>query len=349
MKPCLLYSGSKRSRWSPVKKIVLLAALVTGSITLAYAWGAWGHQHINRGAIFTLPAEMRVFFYNHADYITQEAVMPDVRKHLYHDKGESSRHFINLEAYGPGMMDSLPVKTQQALSRFTPSFMEKNGILPWCIADLMDSLTGAFKERRKADILFLAADLGHYIGDAHMPLHTTINHDGLQTGQRGIHGFWEGQLPELFGDGCNLFSGQCIYIDDVNRETRRMIADTYLLADSLLVIDRQLKHGLTEDKIYQLDREGHVALSFYGDPVHTREYATRYHDALKGMVERQLRAAIRETASYWYTAWVNAGKPGLDSLDPSALTLRNKAALQSDLRHWRQEGKLVMVKPDAEY
>jgi hypothetical protein len=66
------------------------------------------------------------------------------------------------------------------------------------------------------------------------------------------------------------------------------------------------------------------------------------------MVERQLRAAIRETASFWYTAWVNAGKPDLSGLDPKALTLRNQAVLARDFHRW-QQGKIDMISPDPEY
>jgi hypothetical protein len=246
------------------------------------------------------------------------------------------------------MMDSLPLTEKEASEKFGAPFLEKNGVLPWCIPSLMDSLTSAFRLKRKTYILFLAANLGHYIGDAHMPLHTSVNHDGLQTGQRGIHGFWEGQIPEMFGDGYNFHTSGPKYIKDVTLETRRIIADTYLLADSLLTIDRRLKEGLPEDKIYKMDAQGHIAKSIYGDPVHSREYAIKYHAALKGMVERQLRAAIHETTSFWYTAWVNAGKPDLRGLDPKELTQRNQPAFARDFRRW-QQGKVDMISPELEY
>jgi hypothetical protein len=48
----------------------------------------------------------------------------------------------------------------------------------WHIQDLMAKLTKAFKDKRKNEILFIAGDLGHYIADGHMPLHTSDNHDG---------------------------------------------------------------------------------------------------------------------------------------------------------------------------
>ena len=36
---------------------------------------------------------------------------------------------------------------------------------------------------------------------------------------------------------------------------------------------------------------------------------------LHGMVEEQMRFAIEETANFWYTARVNAGRPDLTNLD----------------------------------
>ena len=39
---------------------------------------------------------------------------------------------------------------------------------------------------------------------------------------------------------------------------------------------------------------------------------------MKGMVEQRMRDAIKSIGSVWYTAWVNAGQPDLNSLlEPS--------------------------------
>jgi Icc-related predicted phosphoesterase len=59
--------------------------------------------------------------------------------------------------------------------------------LPWHIQDLMAKLTKAFKDK-KNEILFIAGDLGHYIADGHMPLHTSDNHDGQNTNQNSLVG-----------------------------------------------------------------------------------------------------------------------------------------------------------------
>jgi hypothetical protein len=331
-----------------MKKTILILVLLAGSITLAFAWGAWGHQHINRAAVFALPVEMRPFFYNHIDFITEEAVIPDLRKYTINDKAEFPRHYIDLELFGDGPVSGLPQTMAEAKGRYADSFLNKAGILPWYIQEMEDKLTRAFRSGRRAEILFLAADLGHYIGDAHMPLHTALNHNGQLTGQKGIHGFWEGQLPEMFGDGYNLHVGPARYIDNITLETWSMIDSTHRLAERLLATDRELAADLPKSSIYVLDSAGNILRNQFGDLVHSREYAIKYHERLHGMVEEQLKKAIAETSCYWYTAWVNAGKPDLSRLDPDELTGRNKKNLARDLRRWEQ-GKVDMIRPDREY
>ena len=62
-------------------------------------------------------------------------------------------------------------------------------------------LTKAFSDKdSRSNSSRYSSDMGHYIGDAHVPLHTTENYNGKMTNQRGIHGFWESRLPELFSD-----------------------------------------------------------------------------------------------------------------------------------------------------
>src|ERR1700730_14803791 len=84
-----------------IKRGLLLLLFITTGVSLVFAWGAWGHQHINRSAVFALPADIRPFFYNHIDFITEEAVVPDLRKYTINDKAEFLRHYIDLESYDP--------------------------------------------------------------------------------------------------------------------------------------------------------------------------------------------------------------------------------------------------------
>ena len=44
------------------------------------------------------------------------------------------------------------------------------------------------------DIKFFSAVIGHYVADAHVPLHAVVNYNGQRTGQTGIHNRWEDEL-----------------------------------------------------------------------------------------------------------------------------------------------------------
>jgi len=329
--------------------ILAIATCLVISTVFLVSWGTWGHQHINHAAVFALPDGMRPFFYNHIDFITEESVIPDVRKYTINDKAEFDRHYIDLESFQPGGPgDSLPKTMKDAAAKYDAKFLEKNGILPWYIAEVVQKLTKAFQDKKKAEILFLAADLGHYVGDANMPLHTSVNHDGQFTDQKGIHAFFESQLPEQFGSAYNFYTGDAQYVSDVQAHVWRIIMASHKLADTLLLTEKKLKAGFAADKIYMKDSAGNIIKNKYNQPVHSYEYAAAFHTALNGMVEQQLRKAVAETANLWYTAWVDAGKPDLTQLDEPSLTERNKKNYKKDYKRWKQ-GELFGFKIDREF
>jgi hypothetical protein len=320
--------------------------LVIGIAPVLLAWGIFGHEHINRAAVMALPEPVQGFFYNHIDFITEESTVPDLRKYTLHDKAENPRHYIDLENFGG--MDSLPLTMADAKKKYDDKFLQQNGILPWYIQDQMEQLTKAFKEKRKTEILFLAGDIGHYIGDMHMPLHTSVNHNGQLTDQKGIHAFWETQLPEMFGKNYNYHTPDAHFIPDLNKEIWRILAASHRLKDTLLLADKKLTAQMGADKIWKKDASGNVIKNKFNEPVHTDEYAKAFHEALKGMVEKQLQFAIEATSSFWYTAWVNAGKPDLSDLDPPALTQRNKKQLEEEKELWKK-GKLFGIESEKEF
>src|SRR3954469_25567939 len=106
-----------------MKKIsfVLLITVAAGTIS----WGTFGHEHINRAAVFALPVPLQTFFYNHIDFITQESTVPDLRKYTLNDKAENPRHFIDLENYGG--IDSLPATMEELKKKYDDKFISQNG------------------------------------------------------------------------------------------------------------------------------------------------------------------------------------------------------------------------------
>lgn len=310
------------------------------------SWGTFGHEHINRASVLALPTELQTFFYNHIDFITQESTVPDLRKYTLNDKKENPRHFIDLENFGS--LDSMPKTLEEANSKYNETFLQQNGILPWYIKTMMDKLTKAFKEKRKTEILFIAADLGHYLGDAHMPLHTSANHDGQLTNQKGIHSFWESRIPELYGNEYNYFVGEATYIENLDKEIWKIVFDSYRLADTLLLVDRELRKKMGEENIFEKDEKGAIKKGRFGQLYFSNEYAKAYHIALNGMIEKQMKKAIVATSSFWYTAWVNAQKPDLSTLDPQELTKRNAKNLKSEI-NLMKKGKLFGIESEKEF
>jgi hypothetical protein len=310
------------------------------------SWGTFGHEHINKAAVFALPEPLRLFFYNHIDYITQESAVPDLRKYTMLDKTETPKHYIDLEKFGP--VDSIPRTFAEASLKYKPEFLNEYGTLPWSIQDMMEKLTNAFKNKRKTEILFLAADLAHYLGDAHMPLHTTINHDGQFTDQRGIHALWESRLPEMFGEAYNYNTGQASYIPDIQKNTWDLILHSYKLADSVLLTDKQLRKQFQYGRIFKTDNKGNILKNKFNQNVFEDAYAEQYNEALNGMVQKQLRAAIVCVSSYWYTAWINAGKPVLIDLDPEYINKKNSEELLKELNVLKY-GKLLGIESEKEF
>ena len=181
------------------------------------------------------------------------------------------------------------------------------GILPYHLAQMQGRLTEAFLQGEPSRILRLATEMGHYIADAHVPLHTTENYNGQLTNQLGIHAFWESRLPELFADEeYDFFVGPAEYLPDPSGYYWDVVLSSHRLVDSVLAIERDLSQTFPQDLQYcyeeRLDRTVRTQC---------REYARAYHERLSGQVESRMLAAIRAVGNAWYTAWVDAGKPNL--------------------------------------
>ena len=327
-------------------KTIFTVLLIAGSIGLAFAWGSWGHKHINRSAVFALPASMQTFYYNHIDYITESAVVPDLRRPLLNDKNEAPRHYIDIEDFGKLPISAFPKTTKEAYAKYDSAFLNKTGYLPWYIQNMTDKLTEAFRKKNKSEILFLSGELAHYLGDAHMPLHTSSNYNGQLTNQKGVHSLWESTLPQMFGEAYNLKTEPAKHIDDITAETWRIIAQSHSLVDTLLAAEKKVRDQFNADNMYKKDSAGNTVM-FYSSPVFSNEYARLFHTALNGMVEQQMRLSIYDVASFWYTAWVNGGSPDLTLLDDPNLTKQNRKNYQRELKAWNK-GKVLNLSIERE-
>lgn len=183
------------------------------------------------------------------------------------------------------------------------------GILPYGLSYTYKQLVKAYADKNHRRILRHAADIGHYIGDAHVPLHTTVNYNGQLTDQVGIHAFWESRLPELFAEEeYDLFTGMATYIDDVDEYIWDVVLNTHTYVDSVLLIEKRLSQTFPDDQQFCFEERLNRTVK-----IECEEYAKAYHTAMDGMVERQMVKSIAAVGNIWYSAWVDAGQPDLQS------------------------------------
>lgn len=319
--------------------ILLLFILGTSFISIpaffAKKWGFAGHSRINRVAVFTLPTEMIGFFKDHIEYITEHAPDPDKRR--YAVNGEAERHYIDIDHYakdGEDPFKVMPRKWKDAVKKYSEDTLRAYGIVPWQIQKSLRSLQWAFEQRNTDMILKYASDLGHYVGDAHVPLHTTENYNGLMTNQRGIHGFWESRLVEINYNDYDYFIGKAKYIKDPLEFAWKAVEESHRALDSVFRFERELTEEFPPDKKYSYENRGRALVKTY-----SYEFSQAYHKRLNGMVERRMRQAIIAVGSFWYTAWVNAGQPdlrGIMHVPPSDSLLQESKKLDE---MYRSNGK----------
>lgn len=275
----------------------------------ANAWGFYGHKKINRLAVFSLPSPMFGFYREHINDITERAVNPDKRRHAI--ANEAPKHYIDLDHYCKdriAVFDSIPKRWQEAVAKYMQDTLLAYGTVPWTVNQEYYKLINAFQEQNWGKVITVSADLGHYIADAHVPLHTTENYNGQLTNQKGIHSFWESRLPELFSDEYNFFIGKAMFIEDTQYYIWERLKESHLALDSVLSIDFNLRTSEEAERMYSFEPRGKNIVKTY-----SLNYSSKYHSMLNGMIERRMRAAILTVSSYWYSAWVMAGQPNLPS------------------------------------
>jgi hypothetical protein len=294
------FSGAERS-----SKSMGIALIFAASFFLS--WGFTAHRKIVDIAIHSVPDPLHPFFKENRNYLVEHALDADLRKHSI--KGESEKHFIDLEGYGTSEDNSpcLPPKSwQDAVKTFGEDQLRANGIGPWNVRWQYDKLVEAFATRDKQQILRGAADLAHYVADLHVPLHTSNNYDGAQTNQKGIHALWETQIPESKMHEYNFTQR----IDPIGYEPHAsdVIWQTIVESHSglALVFESELQ---TMAEIGQVDAFSFIVRGRSRQKMRSQAFVDSYHEKLNGQVEERMKMSIHVCALLWYNAWVEAGEP----------------------------------------
>lgn len=295
----------------------------------AFCWGFYAHQKINYYSVFLLPPQMLFFYKQNIRFISEHAVDPDKRRYAVAEEGP--RHYIDIDHYGVYPFDSLPRRWDSAVAKYGEDTLMARGIVPWWVQVMKVRLTNAFKEKNAPKILKLSAEIGHYIADAHVPLHASSNHDGQHTDQKGIHGFWESRIPELLAEKeWDFFIGKGEYIKNTQDFIWKRVLESAAAADTVLKYEKALSLRFSPDQRFSFEPRNGVVIRQYSS-----SYAKAYNEGLNGMIERRMRQSIYAIASFWYTAWVDAGQPDLSSLTTMSFSEADLKEFEELNRAWR--------------
>ena len=277
---------------------VVLAALILFP-GAALGWGGDVHRLINQGAIQDLPLAFQGFAQWSTDLVNLSTAA-DARKSS--TPGESIRHYIDIDSYDSFFTGTFPHDYDAAVALYGTYTVDSNGVLPWAIEDTYASLVNAFAAHDWTTAVAKAADIGHYVGDLHNPLHDTENYDGQLTDQDGIHSRYESNMTGRHLAELAPGPGPASYVADPLEGAFDWIDGQYPGVAEILAADlvaKQVSGGSTR--------------------------STAYYDALWQEMSDDTRTwlwkASSRVAGLWYSAWVDAGSPvlpGTVGVDPPA-------------------------------
>ncbi|GAA4343501.1 zinc dependent phospholipase C family protein [Flaviaesturariibacter amylovorans] len=307
-----------------------LSALLLLILVVAGGWGFLVHRTTTQLAVYQLPLPMQSFFHENMDYLVRHSVRPDQRRNG--DPTEGPKHFIDLEAFEHGEGGKLlPEQWAEAVKLFPEDSLKKYGYVPYWVVTMKERLTEAFQSGNRDSILFYAADIAHYIEDAHVPLHTTLNHDGQRTGQKGMHSLWESMVPEIELTNYQLFEEHnATYISDPAKAIWGSVRHAHTLLPDLFAAEKEVSQGFVDSTKYRIQmRNGRESKSY------SSAFARAYAQRLGNTVNSQLLRSTHMVTDFWYTAWVDAGKPDLSKLLKAPLTAEQRFAFEKELRSFK--------------
>lgn len=264
--------------------------------TVIWSWGFVAHKWIHREAIRLLPLPLRGFYQSVADSVIEKATEPDLRRRRV--QNEEFHHYIDIDHYGRYPFVEMPRDYHVAAQKFSADTLLKYGDAPWNVARVMDSLIVAMRHGRTKEIVQFSVDLGHYVADLHMPLHSSENYDGQLSGNNGIHSRFEWQMIERHQNRIQLAPTGVDSIANPTAAAFEIILNSYIWADNLLRADT---HARDPQRVYKARED-------FDDAYYEKLFAVA-----GPIAAQQMSAAVTAVASYWYTAWLRAGRPQLTS------------------------------------
>ena len=256
----------------------------------AIGWASNAERLLTTKAVDILPDEIRTYFEGNRQFLIQHVLDPvEATKRnptLAHDR------FIRFEKYGVYPYADLPRDYRVAAYKYSKRTLDTNGLLPWSVGLWSQKLTDAFRAHNWEDAREAAAELAFYVDEAHDHFATTTNFDGHLSNQTGVEARFGSSLIDRYSQFFYVRPNQPSYIQDPTDHAFEMCLSAHSWIENVLLSDRRARANLSD---------------------YTDEYYDRFYSQAGAVLVRQIADASTDVASYWLTAWVNAGKPQLPS------------------------------------
>jgi hypothetical protein len=185
------------------------------------------------------------------------------------------------------------------------------GLLPWAIVENYGKLKSSFSclkafeenggtpeeiANARANAIYIMGVMGHYVGDASQPLHTTIHHHG-----------WKGENPNGYSTNFSIHAFIDGYFGKTAEETRSGLAPKLRPAQLVSIQNRPAKpeemfqavmlflidQQKLVEPLYKLDKEGKLGHGVKGAEG-------------RAFLEGQLLKSGQLLGDIWYSAWQQA-------------------------------------------
>ena len=283
-----------RKRFVPAVVLSVLLLLPTP----AAAWGFEAHKFIVARVVALLPAEIRPYFEKHRAEFVERSIDPDLWRNAGYGDVEAPHHFVDMDAYGAYPFKDLPHEYDAVVKKHGIDTVRKNGTLPWRTDEMYKKLVEAFTQKAgysRDNIRYYASWVAHYVSDAHVPFHASLNHDGQLTNQWGIHSRFETEAFERFQDRLKVVPGSLITVKDSKRLMFETLTKSFTYVKPILDADLEAVKGRDT----------------YDDG-----YFTLFFSKVQPIMEKRLADSIVDTASLIVAAWIEAGRPAVPLESP---------------------------------
>jgi len=300
--------------------LIALFLIFQFKIENANSWGFEAHKKITELAIdiiLNLQSvkgveqqkfnSLKKFLEANKATIIERCIEPDmVRNEL---KDEQFNHFIDIDRYGSYPFEELPRDKRKAIEKFGFENVQKNGLLPWRIADVMDSLGEAISNQSNEKMLRYFSWIAHYVEDAHQPLHVTENYDGQLTNQPGIHSRFETELVKhmISKNGLNFnpkrLASELVNFEPISDKVKfafDIVLESYNYIEPILEADRFAKDKIPVEKLYRVEKRDGRTRYIYSD-----DYYSIMNERLGSLVLSRMEKSAVRLAYIWLNVWNN--------------------------------------------